>query len=271
MLRAPRGLLFPIRGHVLDLDHPWRASAKLASLYDAAPNHAQRRHDAHIHNLRRRFQAYLAPLGPLAIAIDGNAVVIAEGADPRFGPTVAATGRLSGAIEEPRDLLVGHQARQLADQRQRVFGHCPAMLAGSIHLQLQRGVVSARQCRTISMRPLSMRTTTSYSAARKILLRVAAVAAGCDQASSRSAASCSKCRRSFSPKGAGFLASSAATSPSSRHTTCSASFQRRSSSPATKRLSGSTASYCRRACAAEKRACCSARSSCLWAANVSLV
>src|SRR5204863_6050315 len=52
-------------------------------------------------------------------------------------------GRFSGAIEEPRDLLVGHQARQLADQRQRVFGHCPAMLAGSIHLQLQRGVVSA--------------------------------------------------------------------------------------------------------------------------------
>ena len=32
---------------------------------------------------------------------------------------------------------------------------------------------------------------------------------------------------------------------------------------ATKRLAGSTASYCRRACAAEKRACCSAISSCL--------
>src|SRR5690349_13795827 len=58
------------------------------------------------------------------------------------------------------------------------------------------------------MRPPSMRTTISYSAARKILLRVAALAAGCDHASSRSAPSCSKCRRSFSPKGAGFLASS---------------------------------------------------------------
>src|SRR4051812_46189329 len=56
------------------------------------------------------------------------------------------------------------------------------------------------------MKPPSMRTTISYSAARKILLRVAAVAAGCDQASSRSAPSCSKCCRSFSPKGAGFLA-----------------------------------------------------------------
>jgi DNA invertase Pin-like site-specific DNA recombinase len=33
-------------------------------------------------------------------------------------------------------------------------------------------------------------------------------------------------------------------------TACNASFQRRSSSPATKRLAGSTASYCRRACVA---------------------
>ena len=57
------------------------------------------------------------------------------------------------------------------------------------------------------MRPPSMRTTISCSATRKILLRVAAVAAGCDQASSRSAPSCNKCRRSFSPNGAGFLAS----------------------------------------------------------------
>jgi len=114
------------------------------------------------------------------------------------------------------------------------------------------------------MKPPSMRTTISCSAARKILLRVAAVAAGCDQASSRSAPSCNKCRRSFSPKGAGFLASSAAISPSIRCTTCSASFQRRSSSPATKRLAGSTASYCRRACAAEKRTCCNASSTARW-------
>src|SRR6267142_2735000 len=47
--------------------------------------------------------------------------------------------------------------------------------------------------------------------------------------------------------------------------------QRRSSSPATSRLAGSTASYCRRACAAEKCASCNARSSCLCAADVSRV
>src|SRR4029077_17845525 len=69
--------------------------------------------------------------------------VAVERADPRPDPAVAAPGWLSGAIEEPRDLLVGHQARQLADQRQGVFGHRPAMLAAPIHPQLQRGVVSA--------------------------------------------------------------------------------------------------------------------------------
>ena len=99
-------------------------------------------HDAHTHDLRRRLKRYLAPLGPLALAIDGNAVVAAERADPRLGPAVAAPGWLARAIEEPRDLLVGHQARQLADQGQRILGHRPAMFAHPIHLQLQRGVVT---------------------------------------------------------------------------------------------------------------------------------
>src|SRR6266849_5386743 len=58
------------------------------------------------------------------------------------------------------------------------------------------------QCKTISMKPPSTRTTISCSAARKILLRVAAVAAGCDQARSRSAPSCIKCCRSLSLPGA---------------------------------------------------------------------
>src|SRR5215472_1226418 len=112
-----RRFLLAIRGQVLCLDYPRRAPAKLAPFDDAAPNHAQRRHDAHIHDLRRRLKRYLAPFGPLALAIDGNAVVAAERADPRLGPAIAAPGRLADAIEKARDLLVGHQARQLADQR----------------------------------------------------------------------------------------------------------------------------------------------------------
>jgi len=60
------------------------------------------------------------------------------------------------------------------------------------------------------MKPPSLRTTISLRAARGILLRVSVVAAGCDQASSRSVPISIKCRRSRSPNGAGFLASSVA-------------------------------------------------------------
>src|SRR5215471_4376020 len=112
-----RRFLLAMRGEVLCRDYPRRAPAKLAPFNDAAPNHAQRRHDAHIHDTPRRLKRYLAPLAPLAFAIDANAVVAAERAYARLAPAIAAPGRLAGAIEKPRNLLVGHQARQLADQR----------------------------------------------------------------------------------------------------------------------------------------------------------
>src|SRR5215471_1879106 len=101
------------RGQVLCLEYPRRAPAQLASFNNAATYHAQRRHDAHIHDSRRRFKRYFAPLGPLAFAIDGNTVVAAERAYARLGPAIAAPGRPADTIEEPRNLLVGHQARQL--------------------------------------------------------------------------------------------------------------------------------------------------------------
>jgi len=81
-----RRFLLAIGGQVVRLDYPRRTSAQLAASDDAAPNHAQRRHDAHIHNLRRRLERYLAPFGPLAFTIDGDAMVAAERADPRLGP-----------------------------------------------------------------------------------------------------------------------------------------------------------------------------------------
>ena len=74
----------------------------------AMTDHARRRHDAHSHDFCHRLKRYLASLGPLTVAIDGNAVMAAERADPRLGPAVAAPGRLAGTIEEPRDLLVRH-------------------------------------------------------------------------------------------------------------------------------------------------------------------
>src|SRR6516225_2713645 len=113
----PRRFLLAIRGQVFRLDDPRRTPAQLAPFDDAALNHAQRRHEAHIHDLRRRLKRYLAPFRPLAFMMYGNAVVAAERADPSLGPAIAAPGWLAGAIEKPRDLLVGHQARQLPDQR----------------------------------------------------------------------------------------------------------------------------------------------------------
>src|SRR5215471_6057027 len=112
-----RRFLLAMRGEVLCRDYPRRAPAKLAPFDDAAPNHAQRRHDAHIHDSRRRLKRYLAPLGPLAFAIDGYAVMAAERAHARLGPAIAAPGRLASAIKKSRDLLVRYQACQLADQR----------------------------------------------------------------------------------------------------------------------------------------------------------
>ena len=53
------------------------------------PDHAQGCHHVHIHDLRRCLKRCLAPLGPLALAIDGNAVVAAERTDPRLGPANA--------------------------------------------------------------------------------------------------------------------------------------------------------------------------------------
>jgi hypothetical protein len=55
----------------------------------------------------------------------------------------------------------------------------------------------------------SIRTIISCKAARTIRLRVADVAAECDQGWARSAPSCISCCRSASPSGVGFLASNA--------------------------------------------------------------
>src|ERR1700674_790755 len=111
-----RGVLRAISGNARGLQCPGRAGTFLPSLDDAEPGHAQRRHDTHIHDLRRRFKRDLAPLGPLALAMNRNAIMAAKRANARLGPTVAAPRWLASTIEKPRDLPVGHQARQLADQ-----------------------------------------------------------------------------------------------------------------------------------------------------------
>jgi hypothetical protein len=130
----------------------------------------------------------LAALSPFAIAVDRNVVVFSEATHALLGPSVSISRRLACSIKEARDLSIRHQTRQLADELLRILRLWPTAPAGSIRpqLDLERGVVAARQCRTMLMNAPSLRTTISLSAARKIRLRVAPVADGCDHASSRS-------------------------------------------------------------------------------------
>src|SRR5258708_20112136 len=86
--RAPRGVLLPICGHVLRLDYPGRAPAELAPFDDAVADHAQCRHYAHFHDLCCGLKRYLAPLRPLALAIDGDPAVAAYPANPPPTPAL---------------------------------------------------------------------------------------------------------------------------------------------------------------------------------------
>jgi hypothetical protein len=54
--RMTRRFLLAIRGQVLCPDYTRRTPARLAPFDNATPNHAQRRHDAHIHVSSRRLK-----------------------------------------------------------------------------------------------------------------------------------------------------------------------------------------------------------------------
>jgi hypothetical protein len=51
----------------------------------------------------------LATLSPFAITIDLNLIVFAEAAHALLGSTIAVTGDLAGAVEQPCDLSIRHQ------------------------------------------------------------------------------------------------------------------------------------------------------------------
>src|SRR3954452_3552978 len=80
--RAPRSGPLAIGRQLFRLDHPRGSPAQLAPLDNAAANHAQRRHLAHAHDLRRCFERDLTTLRPLVRAMDGNAMMTTKRADP---------------------------------------------------------------------------------------------------------------------------------------------------------------------------------------------
>src|ERR1700719_3551763 len=177
-------------------------------------------------------------------------VMAAEGAHTLLAPPIAVAARFPATIEQPSDLGVRHQPGQLAAERDRILGKARMVPAGRVEreLELQGRVIAALPMQgEVDDWPLPLHHDLLERRAQDPLARVAAVAAGCVQARARSAPSAISCLRSVSPSGGRFRAATAAISPSMRCAAASASFQRRSSSPATRRLAGSTASYCRRA------------------------
>ncbi len=86
----------------------------------AAAEHTQSRHVADADEFCCRFERNLAALRPLAVAEDGDIVVIAEAAHALLRPGIAVPGLDVDAIEQARDLPIGHQPRQLTHERDRV-------------------------------------------------------------------------------------------------------------------------------------------------------
>jgi hypothetical protein len=99
-----------------------RARASLSAFDVAATEHTQRRHVADADEFRCRFERDLAALRPLAVAEDVDVVVIAEAAHALLRPGIAVPGLDASAIEQARDLPIGHQPRQLTHERDRVVG-----------------------------------------------------------------------------------------------------------------------------------------------------
>src|SRR5215468_1265946 len=129
----------------LSPDHPRRARASLSAFDLTAAEHTQRGHVADADEFRRRFERDLATLGPLAVAEHGDVVVLAEAAHALLRPGIAVPGLDAGAIEQARDLPIGHQPRQLTHQRDRVVGNAWIVPAGGIQalLHMQLGMIAA--------------------------------------------------------------------------------------------------------------------------------
>jgi len=111
----------------------------------AAAEHTQRRHVADADEFCCRFERNLAALRPLAVAEDGDVVVIAEAAHALLRPGIAVPGLDASAIEQARDLPIRHQPRQLTHECDRVVGDAWIVPAGRIQalFDLQLGMVAA--------------------------------------------------------------------------------------------------------------------------------
>lgn len=120
----------------LRLDDPGRTLAGLAPLEIASPNHAKCRHLGDANDLCSRIERNFAAVGPFAVAVYRDVVVVAEATHALLGPPVAITSQLARTIEQTGDLSIRHQTCQLAYERNRIIRRRPMVPAGSIQSQL---------------------------------------------------------------------------------------------------------------------------------------
>jgi hypothetical protein len=123
----------------------------LSALDVAATEHAQSRHFANADGLSSGVECNLATLGPFPVTIDLNLIVFAEAAHALLGPTIAVTGGLAGAVEQPCDLPIRHQPGQFANERYCILGNTRIVPAGRIQslIDLQCGMASTLVCTEI--------------------------------------------------------------------------------------------------------------------------
>src|ERR1700675_817467 len=200
-------------GHVLHLDRPGGTGTSLSALDVAATEHAQSRHFANADGLSSGVECNLATLGPLAVTIDLNLIVFAEAAHALLGPTIAVTGGLAGAVEQPCDLPIRHQPGQFANERYCILGNTRILPAGRIQslIDLQCGVASTlpvQDC--VNDRAVPADDNLIERCAQDALARRRSGG----PVRSRSAPSCSSCCRSWSPNDGARRAMVAAISPS---------------------------------------------------------
>ena len=93
-------------GKSICLDDPGRTLASLPCLEDPFCNQALNRCLRGAARFSGFDERQFATLGTFARAIDGNVMIMAEGANPRLCRRIVTTGALAGSIEDAGDVRV---------------------------------------------------------------------------------------------------------------------------------------------------------------------
>jgi len=106
-------------------------------------DHAQNRHGMHTKALRGLLQCIFAACDALALLIDSDAAMVAEGAHSRLRPAVLAPRGLAKPVEKRSDRPIRQLARQRTDQIIDIGRGAPAVKTGSVLSDGKLGMIAA--------------------------------------------------------------------------------------------------------------------------------